>query len=286
LQENYRIPNIPILGVKQMDDQLNKQIRSCVYALLKPVVRFCLKKSIGIRDLVEIAKSVYIDVTSDELERNNIKPTDSRVCAMTGIQRTAIRKYREHGLQKGTTQYLYRVIGQWRRDSRFLNKSNRPKVLSYKGSDSEFFDLVSKISTHLHPRAVLFALQQVGAVELNEKEETVRLVSRGYTPRANQVEGFQMLASDAENFVQAVIENTDILDAGNQPNNVHASTVYDNLDKSALDRIKKWLFVECNRLHQKAEKFISQSDLDINPDPSKEGGGKIILGSFTRLVSK
>jgi hypothetical protein len=269
-----------------MDKQLNKQIRSCVYALLKPVIRFCIKKSIGIRDLVEIAKSVYIDITSDELEKRQIKPTDSRVCAMTGIQRTAIRKYREHGLQKGTTQYLYRVIGQWRRDSRFLNKSNRPRVLSFKGSDSEFHDLVNKISTHLHPRAVLFALQQVGAVELNEKEETVKLISRGYTPRSNKIEGFQMLASDAEDFVQAVIDNIDVLEAGGRPHNLHASTVYDNLDKSALERIQKWLFAECHRLHQKAEKFISRSDLDINPDPTKEGGGKIILGSFTRMSSK
>jgi hypothetical protein len=270
-----------------MDDQLNKQIRSCVYALLKPAIRFCLKRSIGIRDLVEIAKSVFIDVTSEELEKSNITPTDSRVCAMTGIQRTAIRQYREHGLQKGTTQYLYRVIGQWRRDQRFLTKNGRPKALTFKGSESEFHQLVTLISTHLHPRAVLFALQQLGAVEINEDKDTAKLLTRGYTPpKGDQVEGFQMLASDAETFIQAVMDNIKCIEAGQRPGNLHASTVYDNLDKSALVEIEKWLFHECYKLHQKAEKFISQYDLDINPNSTKEGGGKIFLGSFTRTTLK
>lgn len=269
-----------------MDEQLNKQIRSCVYALLKPAVRFCLKRSIGIRDLTEIAKSVFIDIATEELEKQKIKPTDSRVCAMSGIQRTAIRHYREHGLQKGTTQYLYRVIGQWRRDEKFLGKSGRPRVLSLKGNDSEFHDLVRHISTHLHPRAVLFALEQVGAVEVNEHEETVKLSARGYTPRGNQVEGFQMLASDAENFVQSVMDNINTLEEGGEPKNIHASTVYDNLDQKAIPRIQRWLSVQCYRLHQRAEKFISQYDLDIKPDSRKQGGGKIFVGSFTRSTWK
>lgn len=267
-----------------MDEQLNKQIRSCVYALLRPAVRFCLKKSISIRDLVEIAKSVFIDIASEELESKSIKPTDSRVCAMTGIQRTAIRQYREHGLQKGTTQYLYRVIGQWRHDKRFTGKSGKPRILSIKGNESEFHDLVRLISTHLHPRAVLFALAQVGAVEINEEDGTAKLKAKGYTPKANQVEGFQMLASDAETFVQGVIENIEVLSEGGEPNNLHASTVYDNLDQSSLERIQKWLFSQCFNLHRRAEKFISKHDLDLNPDKNKQGGGKIFLGSFTRLI--
>ncbi len=159
-----------------MDEQLNKTIRSCIYALLRPAIKFSLRSSIGIRDLTDIAKSCYIDVASDELKKKGINPTDSRICAMSGIQRTAIKDYREHGLQKGTTQYLYRVIGQWRRDKQYLNNSGRPRVLSVKGNDSEFHDLVRLISTHLHPKAVLFALDQIGAVEVNENEGTVKLL--------------------------------------------------------------------------------------------------------------
>jgi len=265
-----------------MDEQLNKSIRSCVYALLKPAVRFCLKRSIGIRDLVEIVKSVFIDIASDELEAQSIKPTDSRVCAMTGIQRTAIRHYREHGLQKGTTQYLYRVIGQWRRDPRFQSKSGRPRVLSVKGNESEFHELVRLISTHLHPKAVLFALSQVGAVEINENEGTVKLLAKGYTPRGSHIEGFQMLASDSENFVQAVMDNIKLGEENKEPPNIHASTVYDNLDQNEIPKIRKWLDSQCYKLHQRAEQFIAQYDLDIHPDRKKKGGGKIFLGSFTR----
>ncbi|MDZ4786257.1 MAG: DUF6502 family protein [bacterium] len=265
-----------------MDEQLNKTEKSCVSALLRPAIKFCLKRSISIRDLVEISRSVFIEVASEELRKQGIKPTDSRLCALTGIQRTAVKDYKENGLQKGTTQYLYRVIGQWRRDKQYLNISGKPRSLSVRGNDSEFYGLVRLISTHLHPAAVLFALEQIGAVEVNHDEGTIKLKAKGYIPRGNQAEGFQMLASDTENFVQAVMDNIQLSDEGAPLPNIHASTVYDNIDIEHVPKVKEWLARQCFALHQRAERFIAKFDLDVHPNSKKKGGGKIFLGSFTR----
>jgi len=228
--------------------------------------------------MLDAAKFALIEVASEQLEQQGLTPTDSRICALTGIQRYQVKQLREGEDVQHSMQLSIRVIGRWRRDKQFLTSSGKPRVLSFETDDSEFHRLVRKVATYIHPRSVLLALEQVGAVE--RTKNGLRLKMGAYVPKGNAVEGISMLGGDFENYVTAVLDNV-YWDKRNPPN-IHSNTFFDNLSVEDLPKIRGWLSREFYRFHQRVEQFLARFDLDLNPDKEKHGGGKIVVGSFTR----
>jgi hypothetical protein len=200
---------------------------------------------------------------------------------MTGLQRPAVKSYRKPEEEITTSRFTSRVIGQWRRDQRFLTKSGRPKVLSTDGDDSEFKELVHLVSTDLHPRTVLFDLERMGVVE--QTKGGVRLRARAYSAGKNEEESYRLLGRDMEELMGAIMDN---LEKEGEMENFHAYTYFDNLPKEDLPKINKWLLRQNAKFHEKVERYLAGFDLDINPDPNKTGGEQIAMGSFTRLTEK
>ena len=66
-----------------------------------------------------------------------------------------------------------------------------------------------------------------------------------------------------------------------KPPHLHARTEYDNISPKDLTVIKEWLLKEGAALHKRARTFISNFDLDINPDKEKKGGSKVVVGTFS-----
>ena len=260
---------------------LHSTMLQCLRLILRPVVRFCLKRSLGLNELIDAARIVFVEVAEEELEEDQKKVNNSRISALTGVDRRAVQKIRESKEVPDTSMHFaVRVIGQWRRNPQFITKSNRPRVLSLTGADSEFNQLVRSISSTLHPRSTLEALERVGAVEI--KDGTVKLLRTAYIPKGNPVEGFQMLAEDVEDMMSAVSAN--IFSEEEVLPNFHGQTHYDNLPVQDLPKIRDWLFKQCSNFHHRVDKYLSKLDLDVNPNSKKEGGGSITYVSFSKLL--
>ncbi len=264
-----------------MSDTAQKIIFNSLRAMLRPIARFCLKHSIGIQELLDSSKRVFVEVAAEELERQNEKVTVSRLSVMTGLQRPAVKSYQKPEEEINTSRFTSRVIGQWRRDARFLTQNGRPRVLSTEGDESEFKHLVHLVSTDLHPRTVLFDLERLGVVELTRAG--VRLKAKAYSSGKNEEESYRMLGRDMDELMGAVMDN---LESEHEMPNFHAYTYFDNLPKEDISKIQRWLLRQSSQFHQRVERYLSQFDLDINPNPKKTGGQKIAMGSFTRLKKK
>lgn len=263
---------------------LHTTMLRCLQQVLRPVVRFCLSRSLGLNELIDVARIVFVEVAEEELERRGEKVNNSRVSAFTGVDRRAVQRIRETREQPDTTMHFaVRVIGQWRRDQRFTDKAGRPRMLSLGGPESEFNELVRSISTTLHPRSTLAALEQVSAVEIIEGK--VKLKKAAYIPKGRPVEGFQMLAEDVEDFMSAVSEN--IFYEGDPLPNFHGQTHYDNIAEEDLPKIRDWLFKQCSNFHHRVDRYLSAFDIDIQSDQKKgkkDGGGcSVVYGSFSHL---
>ena len=172
-----------------------------------------------------------------------------------------------------------RVVGRWRTDHAFITKGKKPRVLSFGKEDSEFNDLVNRISKDLNPATVLFELERVRAVEKTTKGLKLKIES--YVPKGNVEDGFRILAQDSEDLIGSVEEN--VLEINEIPN-LHARTEYDSIRPEHIPEIRRWLIREGHLLHQRARNFISQYDQDINPDPKFEGEGqKVVFGTFSKM---
>ena len=131
-------------------------------AILKPIIRLCFRQSLGLHDVVEAAKVLFIKVAEEDLQKSGEKISVSRLSVITGVHRKdAERIYRQGEVEIGGTRLSGKIISQWRRDKRFLTKNNRPRVLSYLGEDSEFAKLVRTVSAELKSGTIRFDLERI-----------------------------------------------------------------------------------------------------------------------------
>ena len=200
-----------------------------------------------------------------------------RLSLMTGVHRKdAQRLYYEGEVKEEPANFAARVLVRWRQDKRFLTESGRPKVLTFGGENSEFTKLVRLESKEIRPGTVLFDLERVGAIK--KTKNGLRLASRSFIA-SDLGEGFELLGDDISSLTGAVIDNLQLPEE--ERPNFHYSFRFDNIPAMDLKRISDWYIKQCSAFMRKVEKYVSQYDLDISPDKSKEGGSCFTFGSFS-----
>lgn len=251
--------------------------------MLRPIVRFSLRNHKAIQDFIQILKEVYVEVADEELRKTTTKVNPSRLSLLTGLHRkdlNAILHQEVKAEDDGEKNLVFRIIGQWEQDKRFTTKDGKPRLLSFRGPESEFQDLVYSVSRNLTTGTVLFELERIGAVEKSKRG--LKLLSDRQTTTKQDPELFGMLAADVENLMESVLENYEDQAAHR---NLHLTTLYDNLVQDELGGIREWFVTEGKLFHKRAREFLSQYDLDVNPLPDKKGGGKFVFTTFSRSLS-
>lgn len=255
---------------------------SALRAFLRPIARYCLRRSIKLQDVVEALKASLLSVAQEEMVQNEKRQTVSRLSIMTGVHRKDVIRIIDHGEERREDINLpARIIGQWRVRPEFRSISGRPKTLSIEGGGSEFAALVRSVSKELNPYTVLFELERSGAVE--RRGDRLKLRSQSYEPKGDVRRSLEMLASDAEDLFEAVEEN--VFHAPELPN-LHITTTYDNIAVYAVPKIREWFLKEGEAFHARAREFLSKYDRDSNTSiKEKEGGVSVSLGSVSRVFN-
>lgn len=263
-----------------MSGALTRTISDSLISLVKPIARFCVRRSLKLQDIVEALKVALLEVANEEMEKSGATPSTSKLSIMTGVhRRDVVRLLDEEKKERDDEGLLGRIIGQWRNDKRFCTVAGRPKVLESEGKESEFISLVRSVSKDVNPYAVLFELERVGAIE--RSKSGVKLRSQVFIPVGNVRQGLQLLASDAGDLYEGVEEN--IFHSPKVPN-LHIKTEYDNISPEHEAEIREWLLREGTAFHQKARDFLSQYDRDINPKlADAPGSGRVAVGTFSLL---
>ncbi len=256
---------------------LHTTLKECLRLMLQPVVRFCLKRSLGVQDVLEELKYVFLKMGAEQMEALGEEVNVSRLSAMTGIHRRDVRRIYRREETKDAQSISSRVIGRWQTDRQFATRPGRARVLKVNDRVNEFETLVSKVGSDLHSSTVLFELERIGAVR--RVRDGVKLLQRVYTPRGNMQEGLRFLALDTRDLMDAVMEN--VTNEEKEPNH-HATTVFDAIVPEVIPAVKEWFLREGSAFHQKARNFLSQFDRESNP--SVKGGServRVVLGSFS-----
>jgi len=252
----------------------------CLQLLLKPVVSFCIRRSLALQDLIEAARGVFIRAAAHEMQEQGKKVTVSALSILTGMHRKGVVRILEEGESlSSSAKFASRVIGQWRHDKRFCTDAGKPRVLSYGSPDSEFTKLVHAVSTDIYPTGILFDLERVGAIE--RTKNGVKLLTQSYQTKHDPVEGFQLMARDTEHLMTTIEEN--IFSNDKSPPHFHGTVIYDNINADEFSKIQKWLFRESVAFQRKVDRFLAKHDLDIHPDSQGKGGRRVVLGIFTRM---
>jgi hypothetical protein len=250
--------------------------------IVGPVASFALRHGVKLQDFIKVLKQCYVWEAQRYLLGEGETISKSKISAMTGVHRKEVQDFIEsRRLDESNNGPLPRVIGQWLTDNRF-SRNGQPQNLNCKGADSEFSQLVASVCQDLNPYTVLFELQRLGLVK--EENNILELASREYVPLKTMEEGMRLLRSDINDMLHCVEEN--IL-GGQQINNLHLTTTFDNIDEEKALEIRQWFLDKGAQLHKEALAFLSTYDFDIQPlrEPSEKRNRAIraVLGTFSRV---
>lgn len=260
-----------------MREQSTKVLFDGLIAILRPIVRFCLRRSLKLQDLIEASKIAFISVAKEEMLKEDIESSASKLSIMTGVHRRDIARLEGSNEPKQESKLLGKILNMWRENKEYLSPNGRPRALSVEGKNSEFATLVHSISKDLNPYTVLFELERSAVIE--RVKDSIRLTSSIYAPIGNIKEGLNLLSSDLEDLVLAVDQN--IFDKDQIPN-LHIKTDYDNICLENMPEIEKWLLNAGTEQHHKISKYLAQFDQDLQPKlKNKAAGGRVAFGTFS-----
>ena len=248
-------------------EQLRELQLRCLGLLLRPIVRYSIRRSQSIQDFVEVAKSVYVDIAKEEMEQVTEKINISRISIVTGMHRAEVARIfnKVDGLRAEKTQNIpVQVLSRWEQDKKYKTKTGRLRAISFEGEDSEFHKMVKSVNKHASPSTVLFDLERSGVV----KQSTKGLVLvKGFLLRSPDVEMVYRVASmDINTLIKTIDEN--LADPEKEVKNHHQRTEYNNIYEKDLETVRDWFWREGKRFHKRARDFLSQFDKDVVPPPS------------------
>lgn len=253
------------------------QVVDIVRRLFRPAVRFCVRRSITLSPVVEILKSLFVEAALEELTARSEKPAVSRLSVMSGVTRREVQRILAAGTRDDQPiSLLSRVLNRWEQDNRFTTRDRQPKILSYQGEENEFRALVASVTKDVSAGTVLAELIRVGAVETTARG--LKMVTGLHDQTESEDRILALLIRNLETLTDAAEENAY---RPGETRNLHTRTEYDNIAPEALPEIRRWFMDRGLELHRAAREFLSQYDLDINPEISERGGAKVALGTFS-----
>ena len=262
---------------------------SCARALLMPVVRFALRHSVSVQQMIELLKEGVVRAAAEELDQLGEKANTSRLSARTGMHRRDVaRLYSEQERPPLPSTISARIVAQWESDSRFHGANGKPRILSIKEGSNGFSHLVQLVGTDLNVGTVLFDLERSGAVE--RTPNGVKLKRGHALVREELLDGVRILADDWEDSVRTVEGN--IL-SRKAPPDLHGRTEFDNIPPKHETEIRNWLLAEGGKFHQKIRRYLARFDRDFGRKGQDESDGslksevseclRIAIGTYSRI---
>lgn len=246
-------------------------------AVFRPIARLAIRNAIHVSELTEALKTALVEESERLLRESRTHTSVGRVSLMTGLtRREAARRHRGGAEAANTVSPVARAVFLWSQDARFVGPKREPRALSFSGESGEFKELAREISKDVNPSTLLFEMKRLGVVE--HAGDEVRLKQEVLFLNQSSEEGLQLLYHDIQTLTRAVEEN---LMAPRPIKNLHLRTEYNNIARSKVDEVRRWLLREGADLHRRTREMLGRVDKDLNPELEGEGGVTVVLGTFS-----
>ncbi len=180
-----------------------------LFKLLRPLVRIMLRNGVPVSVFEDVVRRVFVNVADHDFRVEGRRQSVSRISVLTGLNRKEVSRLRAlpegNQLHEARHNRAERVLTSWISDPLFLDEKGDPRILSFEG-DNSFSELVRLYSGDMTPRAVLDELVRVGNVEHMDSGE-VRLLSRGYLPKAQSEESVVVFGTHARDILATFDRN-------------------------------------------------------------------------------
>jgi len=211
--------------------------------VLHPLVRLMLSFQISYPFLINILKSVYVEVAEREFAVAK-RSSDSRINLLTGVHRKDVKRLRaepNHGSAMPRNVSIgAQLIAYWLGSEEFQDSEGKPKPLKLRAAADNsntlsFDDLVAKVCKQdIRPRVILDEWLHLGVTSL-DSEGRVILNTGAFTPEKGLDEKIFFFSRNIHDHISASTHNL----LGKKPSYFDRSVYYDKLSARSADQLGK-----------------------------------------------
>lgn len=264
------------------DEEKNRHtaLTIAVIKLLRPLVRLLLKSGFTFKEFNNIAARVFVDVAEVDFVIEGRRQTNSRIAAITGIQRKVVARLSAESLLPDVKTPLVsrnraaKVLTAWLRDNRFRDRKGDPEALPFDG-DRSFSELVRKYSGDITPRTIADELKRLDALE--EVDGKLRLTARGYQPVTGSAEQIDILGEDTADLITTIDRN---INGEGKPIIYQQKVMYDNVPVEYLPVFTTLSNRLAQRLLEDLDLWLASHDRESGSELLGTGRARVGLGIY------
>ncbi|MBF0198084.1 MAG: hypothetical protein HQL32_10245 [Planctomycetes bacterium] len=242
-----------------MDKSLQKTLTKAVALILRPIIRLWMKKGFSFRAFEEVIRWVFVSVAEEDFKIQAKKQTDSRISVITGLTRHQVNHYRSINLEESPegakSNRSTRVMTGWLNDKLFLDENGEPSLLKITTGNTSFQNLVHKYGGDISHKAVLDDLLTCGNIE-KTKDERVKLISKGYIPKANENALIEIIGHDAASLIGTLEHN---LNSEGKGTFFQKKVCYDSVPEEFINAFKKLSAEQAQKLLESLNEELGKS---------------------------
>lgn len=232
--------------------------------VLRPLVRLMVSHGITLPYLIEMLKSLLVEVVDKDFRIGTKPATDSRISLLSGVHRKDVNRLRreESALQEkmpASVSLGAQLVAQWLGNTLYADDQGKPKRLPRyvsEGGAVSFEALVSSINSDIRSRVVLDEWLRLGVVQLDD-DRMVCLNTQAFIPAKGFDEKAFYFGHNLHDHAAAATHNI----LGHSPPFLDRSVHYMNLDKATIDR----LAVQSEELGMQALLAVNKTAIDAEP---------------------
>ncbi|MCB1664542.1 MAG: hypothetical protein KDI28_02110 [Pseudomonadales bacterium] len=217
---------------------------AAIRKLLRPLVRLMLSFQITYPFLINLLKSLYVEVADQEFSVDEKRQTDSRITLLTGVHRKDVKRLRNEASESLNTPRAISIgaqlIAYWLGSEQFWDSEGKPLALPLRtASDSSgqktFDDLVELVCKQdIRPRVILDEWLRLG-IAGQDSDGRVCLNTGAFTPDKGFDEKVFFFGKNLHDHICASAHNL----AGRTPSYFDRSVYYDKLSQASVQELAK-----------------------------------------------
>ncbi len=223
-----------------------RALTTALERLLAPIADLCLAHGIAYPAAGELLKHAFVRAARAAHPATAGRRDVSRVSTATGLTRREVTRITQ--LDEGDSVLrpapATQVFTRWAGDRRLHDKRGRPLALKRQGRARSFEALARSITRDVHPRSLLDELLRLGLVRLDEKTDTVHLLTDAFVPSDDRARMFGFLGNNVGDHLAAAVSNV----RGDDAPHLEQAIFADELSAQSIVKVDKRIRAEWKAL--------------------------------------
>ena len=209
---------------------------------LRPLARVMIARGVTLPAVVEMLKSLLVEVADKEFGIGGKPPTDSRVSLVTGVHRKDVSRLRPllsaaEPPAPTVVSLGAQLVAVWMGSPQYLDEEGRPLPLARfasEGGNLSFESLVAGVNSDIRSRVVLDEWVRQGLVRIDE-ERRVHLQADAFVPAEGSDDKAFYFGHNLHDHAAAAAHNL----LGGQPACLERSVHYDGLAAADVQQLAR-----------------------------------------------